>query len=81
MRSVGGGVAAAFCVRAAAAAPRAAAGGRDTGQVLSAIYPSEKTVKATLEFVDIAGLVAGASKGEGLGNKVRRDGGVCTSLA
>ena len=38
-------------------------------QSLSSIYPSEKTVPATLEFVDIAGLVAGASKGEGLGNK------------
>ena len=29
----------------------------------------EKTVPATVEFVDIAGLVKGASKGEGLGNK------------
>ncbi len=30
---------------------------------------SEKTLPAAIEFVDIAGLVAGASKGEGLGNK------------
>src|SRR5262245_37445303 len=30
---------------------------------------SEKTVPTTIEFVDIAGLVAGAHKGEGLGNK------------
>ena len=37
--------------------------------VLSKMYETEKTVPATVEFVDIAGLVAGASKGEGLGNK------------
>jgi GTP-binding protein YchF len=36
---------------------------------LSAIVVPEKTVATTMEFVDIAGLVAGASKGEGLGNK------------
>src|SRR6187431_2914319 len=30
---------------------------------------SEKVIPAAMEFVDIAGLVAGASKGEGLGNK------------
>lgn len=30
---------------------------------------SAKTIYATVEFVDIAGIVAGASKGEGLGNK------------
>jgi GTP-binding protein YchF len=36
---------------------------------LAAIEKSQKVVAATVEFVDIAGLVAGASKGEGLGNK------------
>lgn len=38
-------------------------------QKLSEFSGSEKTVPAAIEFVDIAGLVAGASKGEGLGNK------------
>lgn len=38
-------------------------------QKLSEIYKPKKTTPATLEFVDIAGLVKGASKGEGLGNK------------
>jgi GTP-binding protein YchF len=37
--------------------------------VLTDIVHPEKTVPTTMEFVDIAGLVAGASKGEGLGNK------------
>lgn len=37
--------------------------------VLGKMYETEKIVPATVEFVDIAGLVAGASKGEGLGNK------------
>jgi ribosome-binding ATPase len=36
---------------------------------LAAIVKPERTVPATTEFVDIAGLVAGASKGEGLGNQ------------
>jgi len=36
---------------------------------LVAIAQPQKTVPAVVEFVDIAGLVAGASKGEGLGNK------------
>ena len=36
---------------------------------LSEFSKSKKTVPAIIEFVDIAGLVAGASKGEGLGNK------------
>lgn len=36
---------------------------------LSAIVKPERVVKAIVEFVDIAGLVAGASKGEGLGNQ------------
>lgn len=36
---------------------------------LAKMYETNKIVPATVEFVDIAGLVAGASKGEGLGNK------------
>ena len=36
---------------------------------LAAIVKPEKVLPATMEFVDIAGLVAGASKGEGLGNQ------------
>jgi len=36
---------------------------------LFAIAGSQKVIPATVEFVDIAGLVEGASKGEGLGNK------------
>lgn len=38
-------------------------------EVLSGLSHSKKIVYATMQFVDIAGLVAGASKGEGLGNK------------
>ncbi len=38
-------------------------------QQLAAIARPEKVVPAIVEFVDIAGLVAGASKGEGLGNQ------------
>jgi len=38
-------------------------------QQLAAIVKPEKIVPAIVEFVDIAGLVAGASKGEGLGNQ------------
>ena len=37
--------------------------------VLARMYETDKVVPATVEFVDIAGLVAGASQGEGLGNK------------
>ena len=36
---------------------------------LEKMYNPKKTVPATFEFTDIAGLVEGASKGEGLGNK------------
>jgi hypothetical protein len=36
---------------------------------LAAIVKPEKVIPTTMEFVDIAGLVEGASKGEGLGNK------------
>ncbi|XP_035550176.1 ribosome-binding ATPase YchF isoform X1 [Juglans regia] len=38
-------------------------------QVLSDLSKSQRTVPASIEFVDIAGLVKGASQGEGLGNK------------
>ncbi len=38
-------------------------------QLLSDLYNSAKIVPAVIEFVDIAGLVKGASKGEGLGNQ------------
>lgn len=38
-------------------------------KVLHEMYNSKKTVYTTIEFFDIAGLVKGASKGEGLGNK------------
>ena len=38
-------------------------------EVLTKMYNSKKTTPATVRFVDIAGLVKGASKGEGLGNK------------
>jgi ribosome-binding ATPase len=48
------------CRRAARPAPE--------GQ-LAAIVKPERIVPAIVEFVDIAGLVAGASKGEGLGNQ------------
>ena len=37
--------------------------------VLQKMYSAQKVIPATVTFVDIAGLVAGASKGEGLGNK------------
>ena len=37
--------------------------------ILAKMYETDKVVPATVEFVDIAGLVQGASKGEGLGNK------------
>src|SRR3990167_2593638 len=37
--------------------------------VIAKLVNTSKIVPATVKFVDIAGLVAGASKGEGLGNK------------
>ena len=36
---------------------------------LAEIVKPQKTIATTMEFVDIAGLVEGASKGEGLGNQ------------
>lgn len=38
-------------------------------EAISALVNPEKQIPTTMEFVDIAGLVAGASKGEGLGNQ------------
>ena len=38
-------------------------------QVLADMYHPKKVTPTTIEFVDIAGLVKGASRGEGLGNK------------
>jgi hypothetical protein len=50
---------------------------------LSAIFLPERTIPATVEFVDIAGLVKGASRGEGLGNQFLshiRDSAVYTHI-
>src|SRR6476646_8743267 len=41
----------------------------DRLEKLAAIYKPKKIIPTSLEFVDIAGLVRGASKGEGLGNQ------------
>ena len=41
----------------------------DRLEVLGKMYNSDKITHAVIEFVDIAGLVKGASRGEGLGNK------------
>ncbi|HET8599210.1 MAG TPA: redox-regulated ATPase YchF [Segeticoccus sp.] len=41
----------------------------DRLEVLAKLFSSEKVVPATVSFVDIAGIVRGASEGEGLGNK------------
>lgn len=49
--------------------------------VLARMYKSNKIVPATVEFVDIAGLVAGASKGEGLGNKFLANIRECNAIA
>jgi len=48
---------------------------------LAKIYSSERLVPATVQFVDIAGIVRGASQGEGLGNKflahIRESDAIC----
>ncbi|MFC7500640.1 redox-regulated ATPase YchF [Nocardioides sp. CPCC 206347] len=48
---------------------------------LAEIYGSERILPATVEFVDIAGIVRGASQGEGLGNKflshIRESAAIC----
>ena len=50
-------------------------------QVLATLFASERIVPATVSFVDIAGIVKGASEGEGLGNKflanIREADAVC----
>jgi len=48
---------------------------------LAAIVKPEKKIPATVEFVDIAGLVAGASKGEGLGNQFLANIRECDAIA
>ncbi len=48
---------------------------------LTGIVHPEKTIPTTMEFVDIAGLVAGASKGEGLGNKFLANIRECDAIA
>ncbi len=48
--------------------------------VLQNMYNAEKILPATITFVDIAGLVAGASKGEGLGNKFLANIRECDAL-
>lgn len=50
-------------------------------EVLKKMYSSEKIVPASVTFVDIAGLVAGASKGEGLGNKFLANIRECDAIA
>lgn len=49
--------------------------------VLAGIFGSERQLPATVEFVDIAGIVRGASQGEGLGNKflahIRESAAIC----
>ncbi|MDQ3123594.1 MAG: redox-regulated ATPase YchF [bacterium] len=48
---------------------------------LAQLYDSKKIVPATVTFVDIAGLVAGASKGEGLGNQFLANIRSCNAIA
>ena len=50
-------------------------------QALAAIANPQKVLPATVEFVDIAGLVAGASKGEGLGNQFLANIRECDAIA
>jgi ribosome-binding ATPase len=49
--------------------------------VLQKMYSAQKVIPATVTFVDIAGLVAGASKGEGLGNKFLANIRECDAIA
>lgn len=48
---------------------------------LAASYQTDREVPATVEFVDIAGLVKGASKGEGLGNQFLGNIRACDAIA
>ena len=50
-------------------------------QALAAIAKPDKVIPAAVEFVDIAGLVAGASKGEGLGNQFLANIRECDAIA
>lgn len=50
-------------------------------EVLKKMYSAEKALPATVTFVDIAGLVAGASQGEGLGNKFLANIRECDAIA
>jgi GTP-binding protein YchF len=56
----------------------------DRLDVLAGIFSSEKTLPATVTFVDIAGIVRGASEGQGLGNKflshIRESDAICQVL-
>lgn len=49
--------------------------------ILTEMYKAQKVVPATVTFVDIAGLVAGASKGEGLGNQFLANIRSCSAIA
>ena len=49
-------------------------------EALAKMYKAEKIIPATVTFVDIAGLVAGASKGEGLGNKFLANIRTCDAI-
>jgi hypothetical protein len=49
--------------------------------VLTGIVEPQKTIPTTVEFTDIAGLVAGASKGEGLGNQFLANIRECDAIA
>jgi GTP-binding protein YchF len=53
----------------------------DRLKVLAGIFDSEKIIPASVDFVDIAGIVRGASKGEGLGNQflanIRTSDAIC----
>ena len=48
---------------------------------LAEMYQPKKKTPAVIEFVDIAGLVAGASKGEGLGNQFLANIRECDAIA
>ena len=49
-------------------------------QVLASMYHAQKTIPATVTFIDIAGLVAGASQGEGLGNQFLHNIRTCVAI-
>lgn len=50
-------------------------------KALAAVVKTQKIIPAVVEFVDIAGIVAGASKGEGLGNKFLANIRECDAIA